>query len=250
MLISASTACFPEIGFPEVIEQLIDLEFAAIEVAIHDDGTQLTSEQIVSAPEECLRIVRDSHRLDITAYDLRIAPETADYFDRFAAVCHFAKATKVVTINVPSSPQGTPFNEEIERLQRLVNIASDDGIRVAVKNQLGCISEDPDTIKSLCDYVTGLGVDFDPSHHLCSNAYRNRGTDKLLPHIYNVRLRDSKKDQLQVRIGQGQIEYGRLITSLQQRGYDRALCADILPGGDVDVRQELRKLRLLLESSL
>jgi hypothetical protein len=37
---------------------------------------------------------------------------------------------------------------------------------------------------------------------------------------------------------------------LQRAGYDRALSIDIIPMEGLDTRQELRKLRLLLESLL
>jgi hypothetical protein len=51
-------------------------------------------------------------------------------------------------------------------------------------------------------------------------------------------------------VGQGEIEYGKWITSLQRVGYDQALGIDILPDDQIDMQQELRKMRLLLESLL
>jgi sugar phosphate isomerase/epimerase len=131
----------------------------------------------------------------------------------------------------------------------MVRIAEDRGARVAIKTQMGCLSEDPDTVKNLCDYVPGVGVTLDPSHILCSNN-RNKNYEKLLKYVYHTHLRDSKKDKLQVRVGQGEIEYGRLITQLQTVGYDRALCVEMTPTDEMDMRQELRKLRLLLDSLL
>ncbi len=249
MLVAATTACFPDVPFPDVIQLLIDLEFTAVEIAIHDHGTQMTSERVVQDLNEAMRVMWDTHRLDISAYDLDMNCTGEEYYERFRKICHLAKATKVVTVNIPSAQQGTPFNEEIERLQKLVAIAEDDGVRVAMRSKIGCLSEDPDTVKNLCDYVPGLGLALDPSQYLCSQN-RNRNYDKLMPNVFNVHLRDSKRDKLQVRIGQGEIEYGRLITLLQREGYDRALCVDIIPEPDIDVRQELRKLRLLLESLL
>jgi sugar phosphate isomerase/epimerase len=249
VLVAATTACFPDVPFPDVIQLLIDLEFTAVEVAIHDSGTQMTSERIVNDLNECTRLIWDTHRLDISAYDVELNCTGEEYYERFRRICHFAKATKVVTINVPSAEQGTPFNEEIERLQKLVAIGENDGVRIAMRSKIGRMSEDPDTVKNLCDYVPGLGLALDPSQYHCSNN-RNRNYDKLMPHVFNVHLRDSKRDKLQVKVGQGEIEYGRIITLLQREGYDRALCVDIIPDADVDVRQELRKLRLLLESLL
>jgi sugar phosphate isomerase/epimerase len=74
--------------------------------------------------------------------------------------------------------------------------------------------------------------------------------EKLMGYVHNVYLRDSTPEQLQVRVGQGIIEYGKLINLLKKAKYDRALCVDIqpVPDSDIDHDGELRKLRLLLES--
>jgi L-ribulose-5-phosphate 3-epimerase UlaE len=63
-----------------------------------------------------------------------------------------------------------------------------------------------------------------------------------------VYLRDTSKKQLQVRVGQGEVDYGRLINLLNRVGYDRNVCINMqeLPG--IDHLAEMRKLRLLLES--
>ena len=49
-------------------------------------------------------------------------------------------------------------------------------------------------------------------------------------------------------MGQGNIEYGRLINMLEQQNYNRSLSVNIAPMADVDQMGEVRKLRLLLES--
>jgi L-ribulose-5-phosphate 3-epimerase UlaE len=71
-----------------------------------------------------------------------------------------------------------------------------------------------------------------------------------MKHVAHVRLRDTTKDRLQVRVGQGEVEYGKLVTQLSKFSYHRALCVDITPLPDVDQSAELRKMRLLLESLL
>jgi hypothetical protein len=53
-----------------------------------------------------------------------------------------------------------------------------------------------------------------------------------------------------VRVGQGEIDYGKLIGQLQKVGYERALSVDMLPIEGFDHRAEMRKMRLLLESLL
>lgn len=249
VIVAASTGCFPDIPLPEVIELLSDLEYTSVEIVLDDAGIQMPPARLMEDFDECLRIVRDTHRLDICSYNVRILAEGEEHYARFEKICDLAKATKVVTITIPSGEHGTPFNQEVEHLQRMVTIAESRGVRVAIKTQIGCLSEDPDTVKNLCDYVPGIGVTLDPSQYICSNN-RNKNYEKLLKYVYHTHLRDSKKDKLQVRIGQGEIEYGRLITQLETVGYDRALCVEMSPSDEMDMRQELRKLRLLLDSLL
>jgi hypothetical protein len=66
----------------------------------------------------------------------------------------------------------------------------------------------------------------------------------------HVRLRDTTKEKFQVRVGQGQVEFGRLVTQLNKFNYNRALSVDMPPLPDVDQNGEMRKMRLLLESLL
>jgi sugar phosphate isomerase/epimerase len=247
--IAASTGCFPDVPLPEAIEILSDLEFTAVEIVLDDSGNQVRTDQLVENFDESLRLIRDTHRLDICSYNVKIAAEGETFFERFEKVCDLAKATKVVTLTVPSGEHGTPFNQEVESLQRMVAIADLRGVRIGIKSHIGCLSEDPDTVRNLCDYVPGVGLTLDPSHYLCSNN-RNKNYDKLLKYVYHVHLRDSKKDALQVRVGQGEIDYGRLITQLQNVGYEQALSIDMQPMEGIDMRHELRKLRLLLDSLL
>jgi sugar phosphate isomerase/epimerase len=249
VFVSASTDCFPDIPIPDVITLLQDLEFSTIEIALHDDQIQMPPKQIEADFDRSVELCRDTHRLDICSYSVRIDAVGEEYYSLFKTICRFAKATKVVILTVPSAELGTPFNEEIERLQKLVTIAELEGSRVALKTQVGCLSEDPDTVKNLCDNVPGLGLTLDPSHYWVG-PHRNKNLDKLMKYVLHVHLRDSKKDQLQVRVGQGEMEYARLITQLQRVHYDRALGIQMTPMESMDMRQELRKLRLLLESSL
>jgi sugar phosphate isomerase/epimerase len=122
-----------------------------------------------------------------------------------------------------------------------------EGSLVSIKTEVGCLSQDPDTVVVLCDNVKGLGVTLDPSHFICG-PHRGRGFDQLLKYVYHVQLRDSKQGQLQVRVGQGEMEYGKLIAQLRRVGYERCLEVNLSEMPGVEQASELRKLRLLLES--
>ena len=249
MYVAASTDCFPELVMPDVVDQFIDLEFTTVEISLREDGTALSPSRIDAEFEKAVHFARGSHRLEVCSYDVHIDAEGEQYFEQFGAVCRLGKATKVVTLTVPSCELGTPFNAEVERLQRLVEIAELEGVRVAMKSQIGRLSEDPDTVKVLCDNVKGLGLTLDPSHYHCG-PFPNKNLDKIMPYVFHVHLKDSKKDKLQVRVGQGEIEYGKVISQLSKVGYSHALSIQIAPMPDIDQRGELRKLRLLLDTLL
>lgn len=249
MFIAASTDCYHELPLKEALAKLVDVEYSAAELAIFEDGIQLKPSEVFADVDRAIARCRDTHRVDIIAFDVRISAPPPEYYQQFTAICKLAKAIKVVTVTVPSGELGTPFNEEVERLRKLVAIASLEGVRVGVKSQVGCISEDPDTMVVLCDHVKGLGVTLVPSHYLYGTS-RMKHMDKLMKYTYHVQLHDSTKDKLQVQVGQGEIEYSKIVTQLRKVKYNRALCVTIreLPG--VDQTVELRKMRLFLESLL
>ena len=71
-----------------------------------------------------------------------------------------------------------------------------------------------------------------------------------MKYVHQIYLRDSTKDKLQVRVGQGVIEYGKLVNQMVKVGYHRSLCVLLSPLADSDHMAEMRKMRLLLESLL
>jgi sugar phosphate isomerase/epimerase len=249
VFVAATTECFSDLSLALALERLADLEYTAVELAMFEDGSQFKPSQIKADLETATATCRNTRRLDVVAFDVRIQAEKAAHYEQFAAICRLARAVKVVTLTVPSAEHGTPFNEEVEHLRKLVDIATLHGVRVGMKSQIGRLSEDPDTVMVLCDNVKGLGLTYDPSAYVFG-PHQGRSIDKLIKYIYHTQLRDTNKKAFQVRVGQGEIEYGRLIHQLQKIKYNRALCVNISEQEGVDHVGELRKLRLLLESLL
>lgn len=249
MFVAASTECFHDLSLARAIERLADLEYTSVELAMFEDGDQFKPSQIAADVDKAIDICRNTRRLDVAAFDVRIEPQDEQHYEQFTAICRVAKTVKVVTITVPSAELGTPFNQEVEHLRRLVDIATMHGVRVGMKSQIGRLSEDPDTVAVLCDNAKGLGLTLDPSQYIFG-PHQGRSIDKIMKYVYHTHLRDTNKKALQVRVGQGEVEYGRLITQLQKLKYNRALCVNIVEMPDVDHVGELRKMRLLLESLL
>ncbi|MEM6779247.1 MAG: sugar phosphate isomerase/epimerase [Planctomycetota bacterium] len=257
MFVSAATQCWPDLELQPAIELLQDLDFTSVEIALHESGTQAKPSELLADEDRAIQLLRHTHRLDISGYSVELGSTGEQHYEDFQGLCRIAKATKVVNMSVASGEQGTPFNEEVEHLRRLVGIADSEGVRVSVRCMLGCLSEDPDTLLVLCNNVDGLGVTLDPSVALvvtdnspqAAKAHANaKGYDDILKFVHNVHLRDTSKDKFQVSVGQGEVDYGKIVTQLEREKYNRSLTIDMRPMDDLDHRVELRKLRRLLET--
>lgn len=250
MFVAASTRCFSNLPLEAAVQRLVDLEFTAVEIVLDEEGSQLKPSDVAKDIEQAIQVCRKTQRLTPVAYAVEIkADSEAEYYAQFDACCRLAKATKVNTIAVRSEELGTPFNAEIERLQELVRLAAKEGVVVGLVTESGRMTQDPATAVVFCNNVKGLCLTLDPSHYICG-PHQGAPYEQVMEHVCHVRLRDTTKEKLQVRVGQGVIEYGRLITQLSRVNYTRTLCVDIAPMDDVDQMAEMRKIRLLLESLL
>jgi sugar phosphate isomerase/epimerase len=250
VFVCASTDCFPDLPRDEVLPTLVDLEFTAVELPLREDARAWCQpSKAAENLDRALEAFRDTHRLTIAALTVEPSGSGAAYYEQFAACCKLAKALRVVPLVVPAAELGTPFNEEIERLRELVRLASLEGCQVAMRTEIGCMTEDPDTAVVLCNNVKGLGLTLDPSHYI-AGPRQGRDFSKVMPYVYHVHLRDSTKSALHVRVGQGEVDYGKLLGQLEKVGYNRALAVEMPPLDGFDHRAEMRKIRLLLESLL
>ena len=247
MLVAATSRCFQELPLEDALQRLTDLEYTNVELMIHESGGHMRPSEVLADMECAVRRCRHTRRLTLAAFSVDIEAAEKEYYRQFAACCKLAKATKVVNLVVRSAELGTPFNAEVERLQAMVSIATMDGVRIGLLTESGCMTQDPDTAVVLCDSVKGLGLTLDPSHFIFG-PHAGGNFEQVMKYVYHVRLRDTSKEQLQVRVGQGQVEYGRLINQLNKVRYDRALSVDISAMPEVDQLAEMRKMRLLLES--
>jgi sugar phosphate isomerase/epimerase len=249
VFVAATSRCFPDLTLDAALGQLADLEYSNVEIMVHESGGHLKPSEVLADLDRAAQACRRTHRLTPIALSVDIEAPEGEYYEQFAACCRLCKAVKVVTVTIRSAELGTPFNAEVERLRAMVSIATMEGVRVGLLTEVGRMTQDPDTAVVLCDSVKGLGISLDPSHYIFG-PHAGGSFERVMKYVYHVRLRDTRKDCFQVRVGQGEVEYGRLVNQLNRVQYDRALCVDLasLPG--VDQLAEMRKMRLLLESLL
>ena len=248
VIVAASTSCIPNLPLQEIFDRLSDLEYTNTEIVI-DENSCVKPEELLQQFDHVVHVCRTSLRITPIAFYFGLEPTHPDYYEHFNTVCRLAKVTRVVVVTVRAAVPGTPFNDAVDHLKELVRIGMNEGVVVGIATEIGRLTESPDTVGSLCKSVKGLGVTLDPSHYIFTHP-KARDYDGIMDHVCHVRLRDTTKDQFQVRIGQGVLEFGRFVIQLSKVGYSRTLCVDLAQLPDVDPIAELRKMRLLLESLL
>jgi len=186
------------------------------------------------------------------AFSVEIDASNADEYTRqFKAIGRLARLSMVPLITIAAAKSGSDREAEVKRLSRLVVLADGEGVLLTIDTRIGTLTEDPDTAVWLCENVHGLGLTLDPSHYF-AGPFQAKSYDEVFPFVRHVHLRDTGlgANQLQVRIGQGGMEYGRIVTHLERLQYDRALVVDLrdIPDAPFAMEPEVRKLKYLLES--
>ena len=249
MFVACSTLCFARESLADALDRMHDLEFDKADLAIHESGNHIKPSEVAANPGQVLHRIREASPVAPVAFNLAIEAEGDEHLRQFQAVCRLAKQAMVTSVTIQAARAGTPFNTEVDRLRELTAIANEQGVLLSVKTCIGRLTEDPDTAVELCRATPGLGITLDPSHYIYG-PHQGRNFDQVYAHVYHVHLRDTRRDAMQVRVGQGEIEYSRIINYLGRYDYARALSIEILdqPDNGFDRDTELRKLRRLLES--
>ena len=253
MFVSCNTLCFSREPLPQALRKIADLEFRKIDLAVVEGGDSLHPSEVADNMEAELGRLRKGPNISPSAFgvDFGTVAEAADFRRRFDAVCRLAKTLTVAVITIPAAPLGTSFDDEVKRLQALNNHTTREGLVLALMTDSATLTADPAQAAALCRAIPGLSLTLDPSHYI-QGPHNGGNYDEVFPFVQNVLLRDTgkKPGEFQVRIGQGEIEYGRIVNLLERNGYNRALTVSILDTLDspFDVLVEVRKLKLLLES--
>jgi len=253
---ACSTLCFSDEPLESALRHIAELEFDKFELAVVEGGGHLQPSEVGDDPESALLRLKRGPALIPSALYVDFGP--VDWNDpaqkkRFDNHCRFAKALNVAVVTLTPAPAGADLDAEIQRLKGLSAAAMRSGLVLAMLTHKDGITGDPAVALQLCKSVPGLGLTLDPSHFV-GGSYKDSDVDPLYPFVQNIHLRDTGKgpNEFQVRIGQGQIEYARIVNQLRRAGYNRALTVTILdrPENDFDREVEVRKLKLLLETLL
>ena len=250
MYVACSSLCFSQYSLAQALHTISELNFHKVDLALHESGPHLKPSDVVADLGRVASMLKKAN-VAYSAFHVEIGQglDADQYRDTLRAVCRLGRVLAVPVVNVAAAPLGSDFAAEVKRLTPLAKVAEAEGVILTVETHSQTVTADPIGAVELCRQVPGLGLTLDPSHYLV-NAHREQDYDGLYPFVRHVRLRDTTKDKLQVRVGQGQLEYGRIITCLSRENYERALTVDIHDGPERNfpMEPEVRKLKYLLES--
>ena len=249
--VACSTLCFARLSLDETFQAIRLMQFSKADLAIHHDGPHLTPAEVIADTTRIAQRLRAAN-LAFAAFhfDMKNDPGCSDLAG-LHAICRLARLLAVPLVTVPAGAKETPPDLEVKRLIRCQQVAAAEGVILSLETHGETLTRTPGMAVELCQNVPGLGLTLDPSHYHISPEGPIE-FDAVYPYVCHVRLRDSgaAAEQFQVRIGQGEIEYGRILNQLERYHYDRALTVDVrdVPDNPFPVEPEVRKLKYLLES--
>jgi sugar phosphate isomerase/epimerase len=253
VFVACSTLCFSKQPLSQALRTIGELGFSKVDLAVEENGTHLKPSAVAADVAKAAQMLRHGPGLAIAALHIEFAGGLSrdNAAAQMKALCRLARVLSAPLASVSAAPTGTDLAAEVERLGWLNRVATAEGVTLAVETRIGTLTEDPAVAVELCEKVPGLGLALDPSHYLVG-PHHSQQIDMLYPYVQHVRLRDtnSRTEQFQVRVGQGEIEYGRIVNQLARFNYGRMLSVDIRdqPEPPFEMPPEVRKLKYLLES--
>lgn len=249
MYVACSSLCFGRYPLVQALHAISEMNFHKVDLALHEDGPHIKPSEVLADVNRIAVQLRKAN-VSYAAFHCQMGPIAADlYRDTLRAVCRLSRLLAVPVVNIPAAPAGSALDQEVARLTPLLRVAESEGVILTVETHSATLTAEVPATAELCRLVPGLGLTLDPSHYMVG-PLGEQDYEPLYPFVRHVRLRDTSADKLQVRIGQGRLEYGKIITGLAREDYNRALTVDIHDNLDqaMPTDQEVRKLKYLLES--
>ena len=252
MFVACSTLCFARLPIDGALRLMAELGFGKVDVAIVEQGSHLKPSEVVHDVTEAALRIRIGPSLTPSAFTVEFdAANDEQYLQQLKAICKLAHLTAVPLISIPAALNSIGIDAEVHRLRHLAQLVESEGLILTVPTHIGTLTEFPSVARELCERVPSLGLTLDPSHYI-NGPHQGGSYDEVFKYVRHVQLRDTGKaaGKFQVRVGQGEVEYGRIISQLHRCKYERLLSVALHDVAEAPfaMESEVRKLKYLLES--
>ncbi|MEO2003825.1 MAG: sugar phosphate isomerase/epimerase [Candidatus Poribacteria bacterium] len=255
MIIACSTLCFTAEPFDRACAYIADLGFQAVDIAMLEQWAHFNPSEMVDDPTEAIDKAREAlDRAGLTAVSLNASAGISDVGpegNRLRSICLFANAFDISTICYVPPIEAVGMERAVRRFERLVAIAKEHGITLAIEAHARTMLEIPDAAVEFCKAIEGIMLTFDSSH-MVAGANQGAPYDQIFPYVRNTHWRDSGTswDHCQLPLGEGAVDFDHDLAALKAVGYDGVYSVeyiDSFPDGGIN---QVELMQRLLESRL
>jgi sugar phosphate isomerase/epimerase len=186
---------------------------------------ELTLEELFICP-----VFVDGQRVEVNDPD---EAKRKTLLTNFANLCAYAAEAGFRSImGVPGVAQETLKPEEaweisVEMLTKMVQIASDHGVRLNVEPHTGSIIQDPQLALKLAQEVPGLTYTLDYSHFI-SLGYKEKEVMPLHVYTWHMHARQAKPGAGGCAVAEGTIDFAVVVRQLMAEGWDGVIAMEYL----------------------
>jgi sugar phosphate isomerase/epimerase len=169
-------------------------------------------------------------------------------------VAEFARAFGVEVaalqppLNLPDRPGPELFDNTVASLRELTDAAAGLGLTLAIECHARSVFETLEASRRLVREAPEVSVAYDPSHFVMAGVETAETLD-LLERAAHVHLRDAAPGQMQVPMGEGQVDFDRIFGKLKDIDYRGAISVECLEREERSVAEDIRRLKRRIEAA-
>ena len=266
MRIACSTSVFCRSSLEEAVSGARQLGFTDMDLLVIEGWVHVNPSDLAADPEGT------TARVDAVLGEHGVRPIALNaglgvlLHDRSAAACErrhreteaLARFAQHYGIGVsgmqPSltgldGPPEELFRDSVASLAQMVQVAEPRGLTLALECHVRSVFETLPEALRLVDEAPWLSFAYDPSHFVMAGIDL-RETLPLLRRAGHVHLRDAAAGRMQAPMGEGEVDFDWLFGALRDAGYAGDASIEYLESDDMDVRDDVRRLRDLAAAAL
>ncbi len=144
---------------------------------------------------------------------------------RFAEALGIPSLFLLPGVSRPGQSRSALLTQSAAALREMVPLAAARGVALTVEPHVGGLLASPAETLAFLEAVPGLRLTLDYAHFACM-GFPQGEIDVLAPHAAHVHLRQARPGALQAKWGEGTLDFGAMIETLQEAGYDGFLSVE------------------------
>jgi sugar phosphate isomerase/epimerase len=255
MTIACGSLCFTTLPFDRTCAEIASMGFKAIDVAVMQGWAHFNPSDLVEGLESAITTARAALRAyELTPVAFNVSCGAGDLTHeptRFRAVCEFAKALEVSILCYTAPIEVVGMERALRRYERLLPLAQEYDMILAVEAHARTMLEVPSVAVEFCESLPGLMLTLDPSH-MYAGPQQGAPFEELYPYVRHTHWRDSGYDweHVQMPVGQGKVDFGRILKGLRQAGYQGAYSVEYIDTFPNGTRQNVLAMKRMLTNAL